>query len=197
MLNPVPVVMVSCKGITPGDKPNIITIAWVGTVCSDPPMLSISVRKSRFSHSLISSSGEFCVNLTTTALLRSTDFCGVKSGRDVDKFEACSLTPLKVDGLYYSPGIAESPLIIGCKLKKTLELGSHDMFIGEVISVMADESLYEDDRFCLDKAGLIAFNHGEYFPLKRDKIGFFGFSVASPAATERRMGNAPAKDSRD
>lgn len=175
MLYPVPAVMVSCA--KPGQKPNIITVAWAGTICSDPVMLSISVRKERFSHEIISDTGEFVVNLTTKDLCRAADFCGVRSGRDVDKFKEMKLTPLKSSRIS-APGIAESPVNIECRVVEVKELGSHDMFIARVEAVTVDERFMDESgRFKLDDAGLVAYSHGEYFELG-EKIGKFGFSVA-------------------
>ena len=175
MLYPVPAVMVSCA--KPGQKPNIITVAWAGTICSDPVMLSISVRKERFSHEIISETGEFVVNLTTKDLCRAADFCGVRSGRDVDKFKEMKLTPLKSSRIS-APGIAESPVNIECRAVEVKELGSHDMFIARVEAVTADERFMDESgRFKLDDARLVAYSHGEYFELG-EKIGKFGFSVA-------------------
>ncbi len=175
MLYPVPAVMVSCA--KPGQKPNIITVAWAGTICSDPVMLSISVRKERFSHEIISETGEFVVNLTTKDLCRAADFCGVRSGRDVDKFKEMKLTPLKSSRIS-APGIAESPVNIECRVVEVKELGSHDMFIARVEAVTVDERFMDESgRFKLDDARLVAYSHGEYFELG-EKIGKFGFSVA-------------------
>ena len=175
MLYPVPAVMVSCA--KPGQKPNIITVAWAGTICSDPVMLSISVRKERFSHEIISDTGEFVVNLTTKDLCRAADFCGVRSGRDVDKFKEMKLTPLKSSRIS-APGIAESPVNIECRVVEVKELGSHDMFIARVEAVTVDERFMDESgRFKLDDARLVAYSHGEYFELG-EKIGKFGFSVA-------------------
>lgn len=183
LLNPVPVVMVTCAG--KDSKPNIITLAWVGTVNSDPPMLSISVRKSRHSHGLIKETGQFVVNLTTKKLAWETDFCGVKSGRDMDKFEAAKLTPQKASKVDV-PLIKESPVNIECVVRNVLELGSHDMFIGEIVAVHVDEKLLDEkEKLNLDKADLIAYSHGEYWSLHK-ALGFFGYSVASKEALKRR-----------
>lgn len=174
MLYPVPVVMVSCAG--ENERPNIITVAWAGTVCSSPAMLSIAVRKERYSHALISSSREFVVNLVTKDLTFAADYCGVKSGRDTDKFKEMNLTPLKSQKVS-APGIAESPVNIECRVTDVQELGSHDLFIAEVLNVTADDK-YMDDKnaFHLNSAGLVAYSHGEYFELGK-KIGKFGYSV--------------------
>ena len=166
MLYPVPAVMVSCA--RPGEKPNIITVAWAGTVCSAPAMLSISVRKERYSYDIIKETGEFVVNLVTKDLVFATDYCGVKSGRDTDKFQEMKLTPLPSQHIS-APGIAESPLNLECKVKQVVELGSHDMFIAEILGVTVD------DRY-MDDAKLVSYSHGTYFELG-EKIGTFGYSV--------------------
>ena len=143
MLYPVPAVMVSC--MRPGERPNIITVAWAGTVCSAPAMLSISVRKERYSHSIIEETGEFAVNLVNKELTFATDYCGVRSGRDVDKFREMKLT--EQPSRYISaPGIAESPLILECKVKQQIPLGTHDMFLAEVVGVSVDER-YIDKKY--------------------------------------------------
>ena len=181
MLYPVPAVMVSCA--RKGEKPNIITVAWAGTVCSDPAMVSISVRKERYSHDIIKETGEFVINLTTRKLTRATDYCGVKSGRDVDKFADMHLTAapsVKIE----APAIAESPVNIECKVKQVLELGSHDMFIAEVMAVNVDESLLDEKgTLHLSDADLIAYSHGRYYGLG-DFIGKFGYSVQKPSKTK-------------
>ena len=128
MLYPVPAVMVSCK--RPGERPNIITVAWAGTVCSDPVMLSVSVRKERYSYAILKETGEFVVNLVTGDLVYGADYCGVKSGRDVDKFKDLNLTPLE-SSFVQAPGIAESPVNLECRVCQVLELGSHDMFLAD------------------------------------------------------------------
>ena len=178
MLYPVPAVMVSCA--RKGEKPNIITVAWAGTVCSDPAMVSISVRKERYSHDIIKETGEFVINLTTRKLARATDYCGVKSGRDVDKFADMHLTAapsVKIE----APAIAESPVNIECKVTQVLELGSHDMFIAEVMAVNVDESLLDEKgTLHLSDADLIAYSHGRYYGLG-DFIGKFGYSVQKPS----------------
>lgn len=174
MLYPVPAVMVSCQ--RPGERPNIITVAWAGTVCSDPAMVSISVRRERYSHAIIKETGEFVINLTTEALCRATDYCGVKSGRDVDKFQEMHLTPC-ASGQIEAPGIAESPVNIECRVVDVKPLGSHDLFLANVAAVNIDDAyLDENGRFDLNAAGLVAYSHGEYFVLG-EKLGKFGFSV--------------------
>lgn len=183
MLNPVPAVMVTCAGSE--GKPNIITLAWAGTINSEPPMVSISVRKERYSHALIVEKGQFAVNLVTEDLVFATDFCGVKSGRDTDKFEATRLTPEKASKIDV-PVIKESPVNIECVIKDRIELGSHDMFIGEIVAVDVDEKFIDDKgKFHLNKAKLICYSHGEYWALGK-ALGFFGFSVAGKDALKRR-----------
>ncbi len=175
LLNPTPVVMVSCAEA--GKTPNIITLAWTGTVCSEPPMLSISVRKERFSHDIISRSGEFVVNLVPARLAKACDLCGVKSGRDLDKFAATGLHAVPVPHLKSAPAIAECPVNLECAVEKVLELGSHDMFLARILGVEVDEALLDEKgRLDLIKADLIAYSHGEYLRLG-NKVGSFGYSV--------------------
>lgn len=174
MLYPVPAVMLSCQ--REGEKPNIITVAWAGTICSDPVMLSVSIRKERHSHDIISETGEFVVNLTTEELCFATDYCGVKSGRDVDKFKEMHLTDEKASKVK-APLIGESPVNLECKVVDVKELGSHDMFIAQVVAVHVDEKYLDDKgRLDLGKAKLITYSHGEYFGLGK-KLGKFGYSV--------------------
>lgn len=175
MLYPVPAVMVSCQ--REGGKPNIITVAWAGTICSDPAMLSISVRKNRYSYDIIKETKEFVVNLTTKQLCRAPDYCGVRSGRDVDKFQEMHLTPQPSEKVK-APGIAESPVNIECRVTQVLELGTHDMFLAEVVAVRVDDDyMDEKGRFDLNAADLVTYSHGEYFTLGK-KLGTFGYSVA-------------------
>ncbi len=175
MLYPVPAVMVSCCNVK--EIPNIITVAWAGTICSDPVMVSISVRPERYSYDMIKETGEFVINLTTRELTRATDWCGVKSGRDVDKFREMSLTPGLARHLDYAPIIVESPVNLECKVKEIKELGSHHMFIAEVVGVQVSEKyLDENGKFWLNNSDLVAYSHGEYFVLG-EKIGKFGYSV--------------------
>lgn len=191
ILNPVPVVMVSCAGKDPSDeaqRPNIITVAWTGTINSEPPMVSVSVRKSRHSHKLISDTGEFVINLVNKQLCKPCDLCGVKSGADIDKFKTCGLTAVKTEGLNYAYAIKEAPVSVSCKVESVIELGSHDMFTAKIVGVTADSYLLDKNgRLCLDNANLVAYNHGEYFLLGK-KLGFFGYSVASEDIIKKRMG---------
>lgn len=174
MLYPLPVVMVSCN--RKGDKPNIVTVAWTGTICSDPAMVSISVRPERYSHDIIEETGEFVINLVTKDLTYATDYCGVRSGRDVDKFKEMNLTPLP-SKMIDAVGIEESPVNIECKVVEVKKLGSHDMFIAEVVNVTVDDRyMDENNKFNLNDSDLVAYSHGEYFTLG-EKIGTFEYSV--------------------
>lgn len=174
MLYPLPVVMVSVADAA--GQYNIITLAWVGTVCSEPPMVSISVRPERYSYSIIKETGEFVINLTTRELAFATDYCGVKSGRDVDKFKEMKLTALPGTKVK-APLIGESPVNLECKVKQVLSLGSHDMFVAEVAAVHADRRyMDEQGRFHLEKADPIVYSHGAYLTCG-EKLGTFGYSV--------------------
>lgn len=174
MLYPVPVVMISVRGKNGED--NIITVAWAGTICSDPPMVSISVRKERHSYEMIKETGEFVINLTTRALVSATDYCGVKSGRDVDKFREMKLTKGKAQ-VVKAPLIVESPVNLECRVTEVKELGSHHMFLAEVVAVNVDDKyMDETNKFHLEQADLITYSHGSYYSLG-DLLGTFGFSV--------------------
>ena len=174
MLNPVPAVMVSL--LTEEGKENIITVAWAGTICTNPPMLSISVKPERFSYAGLVKNKEFVVNLTNEALVKACDYCGVVSGRDKDKFKDMKLTPLKMEHVS-APGIAESPVNIECKVKEIKELGSHSMFISEVVGVTVDEKyMDESGRFNINDTGLVMYSHGQYFSLG-ENLGKFGYSI--------------------
>jgi flavin reductase (DIM6/NTAB) family NADH-FMN oxidoreductase RutF len=175
MVYPLPAVMVSC-----GDSPenyNIITVAWTGTLCSDPPQCYISLRPERHSHAIVSRTGEFVINLTTAALARQTDWCGVRSGRDFDKFKEMGLHPEQAQ-MVKAPLIAESPLSIECKVFEVKQLGSHDMFMANVVAIDAEESLIDKSTglFQLNHAQPMAYSHGKYYTLG-EKLGGFGFSV--------------------
>lgn len=183
MLYPVPSVMISCADKE--GRSNIITAAWTGTICSDPAMLYVSIRKSRFSHHMIKESGEFVVNLTTEELCRATDLCGVKSGKDVDKWKEAKLTPMKAEHVK-APLIAESPVNIECRVKNILELGTHDMFIAEVLSVdVSSRYINDKGKLELEKCGLIAYSHGSYCRLG-EEIGTFGYSVRKKPAKKKK-----------
>ena len=175
MLYPLPAVMVSC-GDKEGKK-NILTIAWTGTVCTNPAMVYISVRPERYSYQMLKETGEFVINLTTEDLVKATDYCGVRSGKNVDKWKDMNLHPEKASTLEYAPLIAESPVNIECKVKEVKELGSHHMFLAEVTAVHADEAyMNEKNKFELNQTGLLAYSHGEYLGLGK-KMGTFGYSV--------------------
>lgn len=174
MVYPVPAVMVSVSD--KNGKANIITVAWTGTVCSDPPMAYISVRPERYSHHMIQETGEFVINLTTKELAFATDYCGVKSGKDVDKWKEMGLTPGKASKVQ-TPIIQECPVNIECRVTEVKHLGSHDMFLAEVVAVDVEESyMNETGKFELNATGLMAYSHGEYRELGK-KIGTFGYSV--------------------
>ena len=183
MLYPLPAVMVSCQ--RPGEKPNIITVAWAGTVCSSPAMVSISVRPNRYSYQIIKETGEFVINLTTEKLAYATDYCGVPSGKDVDKFKEMKLTPLE-SKFVDAPGIAESPVCIECKVKQIVELGSHHMFIADVLGVNVDKALLnQNQKLELSRSMPMVYSHGEYYGLGK-KLGTFGYSVKKKERKKRK-----------
>ncbi|MBP3383984.1 MAG: flavin reductase family protein [Firmicutes bacterium] len=193
MLNPVPAVMVSCGN---EEKHDIITVAWTGIVNSEPPMTYVSVRKERFSHGIIKENGEFTINITTEDLAFATDFCGVRSGRDVDKFKEMKLTPQPGEKVA-CPSIKESPVNLECKVREIHEYGSHDMFVADIVNVRVDEKLMDEKgRIRLDLAGLVAYNHGEYFALKRTPLGKFGYSVMK-AKTKKRIAGERRQNARN
>jgi len=174
MLYPIPAVMVSCG--REGEVPNIITIAWAGTICSSPAMVSISVRPERYSYDIIKETGEFVINLVNDKLVYAADYCGVKSGREVDKYKEMKLTAYPSQ-MIKAPGIQESPVNIECRVTEIKQLGSHDMFLAEVVSVSVDENyMDEKGKFHLNDTGLVTYSHGEYFELGK-KLGSFGYSV--------------------
>ena len=174
MLYPLPVVMVSVRDLEGHD--NIITVAWAGTVCTNPPMVSISVRPERYSYHMLEESRAFVINLTTEQLCYATDFCGVRSGKDVDKFAQMKLTKVEASQIS-APMIGESPVNIECKVKKIEKPGSHHIFLAEVVAVHADEKyMDEKGRFDLNLANPIVYSHGEYYGLGK-KLGSFGYSV--------------------
>jgi flavin reductase (DIM6/NTAB) family NADH-FMN oxidoreductase RutF len=191
MLNPVPTVMVTC-GDMEGVR-NIITIAWTGIVNSEPPMTYVSVRKSRFSHHLIQESGEFVINLPSESMTFAMDYCGVKSGKDEDKFQTQKLTPVAGD-LVSCPMIAEAPVNLECVVKDVREYPSHDMFVAEIVSVHVDDA-YLDEKGKLDfgKMGLICYNHGFYYGLQSKPLGRFGYSVMKPKTKKRIAAEASKK----
>lgn len=175
MLYPLPAVMVSAAD--KAGNANILTVAWTGTVCSDPAMLYISVRPERYTYHMIRETGEFVVNLTTERLAYATDWCGVRSGRDVDKWKEMALTKGAADQLAYAPVILESPVNIECRVTEVKELGSHHMFLAEVTAVQIDERyMKKNGKFMLNSTGLLAYSHGEYRGLGKE-LGSFGWSV--------------------
>ena len=186
LLGPVPPALITCGTL---ERPNVLTVAWTGIVNTQPPMTYISVRPERFSYPLIEQSKEFAVNLPTVSLARAVDFCGVKSGRDTDKFAACSLTAEPASRIS-APLLAESPLALECRVRQKLELGSHHMFLADIVAVSVDPSLLgPDGGLRLDRAGLLAFAHGGYYELGR-QIGSFGHTVRKkPARPKRRAPN--------
>jgi flavin reductase (DIM6/NTAB) family NADH-FMN oxidoreductase RutF len=193
MLNPVPVVLVSCADSENPEKKNMITLAWAGTVNSEPPMVSISVRKERYSHDLIAESGEFVVNLVDEGMCRAVDYCGVRSGKDVDKAAETGLTYMPAETMKIAPAVSGAPVSLSCRVRQMLELGSHDLFIGEVTGVMVRDDLLDGNgTLHLEKAKLVAYSHGLYQKLG-GVMGFFGWSVARPEVLERRM-NALCSD---
>lgn len=175
LIYPLPALMVSCGNELEGY--NIITVSWGGTVCTNPPMCSISIRPERYSYDIIKKSGEFVVNLSTARLAKATDWCGVKSGRDINKFEALDLTPMKASKID-APLIMESPVNLECKVKQIIPLGSHDLFLSEILAVNINTDLIDPktEKLMLNKAGLIHYSHGFYYR-QGEKIGQFGFSV--------------------
>ncbi len=182
MLAPVPPALISCGTV---EKPNVMTAAWTGIISSEPPMTYVSIRPSRFSHSLIKDSGEFVINLTTLPLAEAADFCGVKSGRDTDKFQAVHLTAAPCAKVK-APQVAESPVSIECKVKSVTSYGTHDMFLAEIVAVDVEEDFIDEKgRLDLEKAGLVAYAHGHYYTLGRN-LGGFGFSVNKERLKKRQ-----------
>ncbi len=175
MLNPAPVVLVSSAEKGKPENRNMVTVAWAGTINSDPPMVSISLRKDRYSHGLILGSGEFVINLVDEGLSRATDFCGVRSGRDLDKAAETGLRYLPAEGMETAPAVEGAPVWLSCRVKQVLELGSHDMFLAEVAAVSVRDDLVDDrGGIHLERAGLIAYSHGLYQRLG-EVTGFFGW----------------------
>lgn len=174
MVYPAPPVLVSCGTL---ESSNLITVAWTGTICTDPALCFISVRPERHSYGIIRDSMEFTINLTSEAMARATDWCGVKSGRDFDKWAETGLTP-EPGHAVQCPCVAQSPLSIECAVERIISLGSHDMFIGRVLCLRPDADLIDPDTgaFRLDKAGLVSYTHGQYFS-QGEPLGHFGFSV--------------------
>ena len=187
LLNPTPVVLVSCAEKGNPENRDLVTVAWAGTVNSEPPMVSVSIRKSRYSHGLISGSGEFVVNLVDERMAKATDFCGVRSGRDTDKEKETGLKTVPAEGMETAPRVDGAPVSLSCRVRQVIELGSHDMFIGEVKAVCVRKDLLDEKNAQhLEKAGLIAYSHGLYHRLG-GVMGFFGWSVARPDVLKKRM----------
>lgn len=186
-LCPGPVVLVGAADPQNGHRPNLVTVAWAGVCCSHPPMLSISLRKERYSYALIEKTKEFTVNLVSRPLTRAMDFCGVKSGRDMDKFAELRLTAIAAQGLDSAPALAESPAYMSCRLKQIVPLGSHDLFLADIVEVCVQEGFFTDTG-AIDEGqmDLVSYVHGKYRALDRE-LGFFGYSVASEKALKRRM----------
>lgn len=173
LLAPLPPAIVTCGTL---DKPNALTVGWTGILNTHPPKTYVSIRPSRHSYNLIKESGEFVINLPTKDLVRAADFCGVRSGKDTDKFAVCGITAESSTEIS-APSLAESPLSLECRVTEVIPLGTHDMFMADIVAVTVKEELIsEDGKLHLDKCGLIAYAHGEYYELGK-KLGFFGFSV--------------------
>lgn len=180
LLAPVPPALVTCRD---GERDNLLTIAWTGIVNSDPPKTYISVRPSRHSYNLIKNSGVFAINLTTKDLVRAADWCGVCTGAKVDKFERCRLQKEEANEID-CPILAESPLVLECRVTDVIPLGSHDMFLADIVAVDVDEALLDESgKLHLERAGLVAYSHGEYFELGK-RLGKFGYSVAKKKKTQ-------------
>lgn len=181
MLYPLPAALIS---VGDENENNLITVAWTGTLCSDPPLTYISVRKSRFSHALLVKHPEFVINLTTEDLARATDFCGVRSGREMDKWEVCGLTRQPGEAVK-TPGVAESPVQLECRILRVEELGTHDMFMAEILNVRVDESLLDEKgRLHLEKSRPLVYSHGDYYGIGQH-IGHFGYSVRKKKAGKK------------
>lgn len=182
MIYPLPAVLVSC-GATP-DEYNVLTVSWTGTICSNPPMCYVSIRPERYSYDIIKRTGAFVINLTNRDLEYATDFCGVKSGRECNKFEMAKLTPQKSE-FVDAPIILEAPVSIECRVVDVKPLGSHDMFIAEVVNVVVDDSyMHENGQLDMAAMNLLAYNHGQYFDVSNPR-GFFGWSIRKKKKLKR------------
>lgn len=189
MLYPLPAVLVSCAD--KDGRSNLLTVAWAGTICTNPPMVSISVRPERYSYDLIKTTKQFVINLTTEELAYATDYCGVRSGRDVDKWKECHLTPIPADTVD-CPLVEESPVNIECHVEEIKELGSHHMVIARVTAVHVDEKyMDEKNTFHLNDSKLLAYSHGTYYSLGK-KLGTFGYSVRKKG-TKKNAGRKKKK----
>ena len=188
LLNPVPVVMITCRNKE--GKENVFTVAWTGTICTKPPMLSISIRPERLSYEYIKETMEFTVNMPHRKQTRETDFCGVRSGRQLDKIKECGFTMVEGKDVNV-PFIKECPVNIECKVKQIIPLGTHDIFLAEVVGSHVNENLMdENDKIHLEWANLISYSHGEYFPISNEPIGKFGYSVAKKKEVEKKVEEA-------
>lgn len=195
LIYPLPAVLVSC-GATPAEY-NLLTVAWTGTVCTTPPMCQISLRPERHSYGIIRRTGEFVINLTTRRLARATDWCGVRSGRDCDKFREAGLTP--GSALHVAaPIVEESPVNIECRVRQVVPLGSHDLFLAEVVGVQVDAELLDPatGRFCLERAEPIVYSHGAYYALG-EALGHFGWSVRRRPVRGKRKPSSPTDAAAD
>lgn len=173
ILCPVPAVLVSCAD---GEKKNVFTVAWTGIICSNPPRTYVSVRPERYSYDLIKNSGEFCINLPTSYMAKLVDFCGVKSGKEINKFETLNLTP-EASTAVSCPSVAECPVTLECKVFEAKDLGSHTMFMADIVAVTVDEKILDArGRMSIEKANLMTYGHGTYYALGK-RIGTFGYSV--------------------
>lgn len=192
LLAPIPAVLLSCRGVEPGfERDNLITVAWTGVANTDPPMISVSLRPSRHSYAQIVQSGVFCLNLVSRDMGRAADYCGVKSGRDVDKFEATGLHTRTVEG-FPAPAVQEAPAFLCCRVAQRIPLGSHELFLCRVEQAYVADALFDEDgSLHLERARLLAYAHGEYHAVREQMEGFFGYSVARPQVLARRMGKAP------
>ena len=185
LLNPVPVVMITCRNKE--GKENVFTVAWTGTICTKPPMLSISIRPERLSYEYIKETMEFTVNMPHKKQTRETDFCGVRSGRQLDKIKECGFTMVEGKDINVT-FIKECPVNIECKVKQIIPLGTHDIFLAEVVGSHVNENLMdENDKIHLEWANLISYSHGEYFPISNEPIGKFGYSVAKKKEVEKKV----------
>lgn len=185
LLNPVPVVMITCRNKE--GKENVFTVAWTGTICTKPPMLSISIRPERLSYEYIKETMEFTVNMPHRKQTRETDFCGVRSGRQLDKIKECGFTMVEGKDINVT-FIKECPVNIECKVKQIIPLGTHDIFLAEVVGSHVNENLMdENDKIHLEWANLISYSHGEYFPISNEPIGKFGYSVAKKKEVEKKV----------
>ncbi|MBQ8248718.1 MAG: flavin reductase family protein [Clostridia bacterium] len=194
LLAPLPAVMVSCGTM---EKPNIITIGWTGIINSDPAKTYVSIRPSRYSYDIIKETKKFVINLTTEELARATDYCGVRSGRDEDKFAKCKLTAVPGHELADTPVIAESPVSLECRVTDIVPLGTHDMFVADIVAVDVSPALVDEKgALHLERAKLIAYSHGDYFALGR-KLGDFGYSVRKKSTIKRRAAQKNTRNSQN